>query len=236
MSKVIINRHNAQITTSLLRCTWSILTGALESLVFIPDNFEWIGKGDINVQFTFDTHSKEINLLNDIEISEAYDELSSGIQITLYWDRYRIKSIYKSIAQSPALFNYTYILIQDDFISEYSYIPFRIHLNSMINTIKKGVLLSNEEVAFIETDTGQGLLFYVKNGISIDVSLSNRKLMIVEVGARGKLSGTEQQTITLPTSYILPYDKFETTNLELLHNQVISKLHRYETYLKQKDQ
>ncbi len=235
MWKSTVDRIKAEIYTSQLKMSWSVITGNLESIVSLPENYEWVGKNEINIGFQ-NKYGEKINYeIADLDFSEYYDEKSSGILQTIYFGQNRFRTLYYTVQDTPVIFIKYEILINIPYPEDTKFIPFYFILNKAINKVNLNKI--NHETSYIEADEENLLVFYMENGINIDISLNNiNKLQTILIKTIDNEVLTKQKTIVkLPKMYIGSSKNFSVNDLQTWHYKNIDSHKKYEKWLHEKN-
>lgn len=233
-----VDRIKAEISTSQLKMSWSVITGNLESIVSFPDNYEWVGKSNINIDFQ-NRYGDKINYrITDLDFSEYYDEKSSGILQTLYLEQNRIKILYYLIHGAPVIFVKYELLQNTPLPPDSKFIPFYFNLNKMIKKIEvKTLNTANHGLSYIRTDTENTLIFYIESGIKIDIinsEVNELQTVFVEI-KNDEVLNPSKTLIKLPTMYIGSIKNLSVDDIQAFHNKIIDSHDRYKKWVHEKN-
>ncbi len=240
MNQSSVDRIKAEISTPEIKAIWSVITGNLDSLVYLPDNFEWIGKSKFNVH-SYSTNKNNIHdEITDLDFSEFSDEKSYGIQQIIYWIHSRLKLNYYALLGVPSIFLKGERLINTSNTNDLKSTYFHINLDKGIDRVKFDLLPSqnnsNYDLAYIETYTGIGLLFYAMNGIEMSIKdIENKGCLSIIIGAQYETKRGSDNILQLSRAYICPYKRGKVNNLLSLHSYLLDSLEKYEKWVKDKE-
>ncbi|HOK08242.1 MAG TPA: hypothetical protein PLJ10_01115 [Candidatus Hydrogenedens sp.] len=230
-----VDRLKVEIRTPELQSTWSSITGSLDSLVYLPMNFEWIGRGNIHVKLVGDGGEQFFDEISDIEFSEDIDEKSCGFQLIIISDNKRLRLSYKVLYGFPAIYIKAQLLISNSTIDKCDYFPFYIYPNKQMKKIDSKIHTENNksELASIESESGAGILFFGENGIEIGKQQLNENIIYVKCKQKITIKG--KNNIDLPLFYFAPYSIGKIHNFYLYHTQLIQQLSNYEKWKNEKE-
>mgnify|MGYP000871790500 CR=1 FL=1 len=239
MNQSSVDRIKAEISTSEIKATWSVITGNLDSLVYLPENFEWIGKSEFNVHSYSRDKDNIYDEIIDLDFSEFSDEKSYGIQQIIYWTHSRLKLNYYALLGVPSIFLKGERLVNASNTNDFKSTYFRINLDKEIDKVKFDLLSSQNnnkyDLAYIETYTGIGLLFYAMNGIEISVEdVENKGCLSISIGVQQETKRESSNLLQLSRVYICPYKRGKVDDLLSLHSHLLDSLEKYEKWLKDK--
>lgn len=231
MWKSTVDRIKAEICTSKIKMSWSVITGSLESIVSLPDNYEWLGKNEINIGFQNKWNEKTNCEITDLDFSEYYDEKSSGILQTLSFGQNRFRILYYAIQETPVIFIKYEILTNVFYPTDTQFIPFYFNLNKTIDKVDLNKI--NHEISCIKADKENLLVFYMENGIDIDITQNNTKgwqtVLIKMLNNESFI--TPKSIIKLPKMYIGSLKNFSNNDLQTWHYKNIDALKKYEKWV-----
>lgn len=231
-----IDRIKAEIITSHIKISWYLITGSLASIISISENYEWVGKSEINILFQNKDGEKIDYEITDLEFSEYYDEKSFGIFQTLYFGQNQLRMLYYALNSCPAIFIKGELLINAPLPKDIEFIPFYFNINKEIKNIeKKEIGINNKELAYIQTDSGNGLLFYNEYGINLNIKhLDTTGIRTVYIRMQKKISYDCKSIIKLPQMYICPINNCPENEILTLHYKIIDAHKKYEKMLQEK--
>jgi len=234
MCSSCIDRIKAEIITSQLKISWYIVTGSLDSIISIPENFEWVGKSEINILFR-NKNGEKINYeITDLEFSEYYDEKSFGILQKLYWKQNQLRMLYYALNNLPVIFIKGELLINNPLHKDIEFIPFCFNINKEIKNIeKKEIDINNKKLAYIQSNTGNALLFYNEWGINLNI-IDKKEIRTVYMGMQKNNSYNCKSIIQLPQIYICPINNCNENEILTLHYKIIDTHKKYEKIMQEK--
>lgn len=235
MWKSIVDRIKAEIITSQLKISWSVITGNLESIISLPENYEWVGKSETNISFQ-NKQGEKINYeITDLDFSEYCDEKSSGILQTLYFGQNRFRILYFTIQDTPVIFVNYEILLNTPLSNATTFIPFYFNLNKTISKIELNI--SNHGISCIKADKGNLLVFYMENGIDISITQDTTKRIqtVLVKTLDNEVLTTPKSSIKLPKMYIGTLKNFSTSDIQTWHYKNLDALKKYEKWVYEKN-
>ncbi|HOV32681.1 MAG TPA: hypothetical protein PLX23_04890 [Candidatus Hydrogenedens sp.] len=240
MNQSSVDRIKAEISTSEIKATWSVITGNLDSLVYLPENFEWIGKSEFNVHSYSRDKDNIYDEIIDLDFSEFSDEKSYGIQQIIYWTHSRLKLNYYALLGVPSIFLKGERLVNTSNTNDLKSTYFRINLDKKIDKVKFDLLSSqnnNEyDLAYIETYTGIGLLFYAMNGIEMSIKdIESNGCLSINIGTHHEAKMGSDNLLQLSRVYICPYKIVKVNDFLSLHSHLLDSLGKYEKWVKDKE-
>jgi len=232
MYQSCVDKIKAEIITSQLKISWSVITGNLESIITLPENFEWVGKSSINICFQKQNNEKIPFEISDLDFSEYYDEKSFGILQTVYLNQNRLKILYYGLKEIPVIFIEFDLLINIKLPEYVNFIPFCFNINKKINSFEiKQIETNDKELSYIITDTGNGLLFYVERGGNIKkVFTNNNEIQNIYIEYSKNEYFNSKSNIKLPKMYICPFNIALQNDVKTLHYKIIDAHSKYEKW------
>lgn len=232
-----VDRIKAEIITSHIKISWYVITGSINSIISIPENFEWVGKSETNILFR-NKNGEKINCeITDLEFSEYYDEKSHGILQKLYWGQNQIRMLYYALNGFTVIFIKGELIINSLLHEDTKFVLFYFNINKEIKNIeKKEIGINNKELAYIQSDTGNGLLFYNEKGVNLNIEyLGTTGMRSVYVEMMESNSFAYKPVIKLPQMYICPINNYSKNEILALHYKIIDAHKKYEKMIQEKN-
>ncbi|MGC8738665.1 MAG: hypothetical protein ACP5UA_08480 [Candidatus Hydrogenedens sp.] len=230
-----VDRIKAEVITSKIKISWSVISGTLESIKSLPDNFEWVGKSEINISFLKENGEKINYEITDLDFSEDYDEKSYGILQILYFEQNRLKIRYYGLNNFPALFIKGEFLTNNPLSEDVELVPFYFNFNKEIKNIEiKEIGINNKELSYIQTDKRNTLLFYNEYGMDLDIRyLNTMGIHSLYMKIQKKDNCKSKPIMKLPQIYICPLDCYDENEILTLHYKIIDTHKKYEKWVQE---
>ncbi len=230
-----VDRIKARISTSHLSMTWSVITGNLESIISLPEKFEWIGKSDINISFLNEREEKLKSEILDLDFSEYYDEKTYGILQTLQTEHNRVRVLYYGLKDVPAIFIRHEILFNTPIKDNLHFVPFCFNSNKEIEPLKiRTNNKANKQIGYIISNSGNTLLFYFDGGIDISTYKTNNEIQTVMIKTVKKDNASQVSNIKLPLMYICSLNSPPEEDIPTIHYKILETHNKYEKWLNEK--